>query len=195
MNDHPRTAPAVEHTPSAEADSSAIQNLLGPEPGDELVGRESGVELAVRLALLREEREELEAKLAAVKSWMKKIEPEFLDWMAQNSSPRGTWSRTTLYVTEKIFAQARQEAIEDGSLAEALIEIEVDPETMIVPSVNGNTLSALARELIQKRREQANDLKTKTAPAEELLPRALLAAIKLTAGPKVGYRAVAKSRR
>lgn len=180
--------PTMEQTTLSKVCSVAIQDILGPEPGDVPTGDDAieGVDLAKHVAELYERKEELDFELKQLNERIAKAGERVIAWMTENAMPRGTWSKTTLYLSTKVFAKARPEAIKDGSLARAIRRLGGDPADFIAKGVNGNTLSAWVRNVAADIKDSNEEAALKKVA--DILPPGLVKAIELREVPALGHR-------
>lgn len=138
---------------------------------------------AARLDLAKRQVEDDEK---AVKARLDEIEPLLIERMLANDNPRATVLGITIHIRRELWASA----VDVMGLKKWLGRNKAtvpNADTIVKESANTQTLSAMTRELIAKRKNELG-IKALGKRPEELLPPKLVPLLRLSEKVKLGFR-------
>lgn len=170
-----------------DAPAEDSNTIPPPAPGPAPL---QGAEAALALARLREQKSDLDAQVKALNEKIALLEPIVLTWMMQNENRSSRYSRTTIYIAERLFAKVRPGKA--AALAEALQALDYggldnDPSLLVEVKCDSRKLAAFVREVVELERARQGEAAA-TKPSIDLLPPRLRELIEVKEEASLGYR-------
>jgi hypothetical protein len=173
--------------PEAPAKPKAEQDVLtrykvSKKPVTEMT-TDQMLEAAARLDLAKRA---IEAELEIIGTRLEEIEPLLIERMLTNETKRTTILGVTVHLRNELWASAIDVLGLKRWLGRNKAHVK-NASAIVKETANTQTLSAMVREMVRKRKEELG-IKAVGKPPAVLLPKTLVPLLKITEKTKLGFR-------